>query len=128
MTVKVADFGFSENLYTRAYVRIVMDGGVKLPVKWMAPESILDGVFSEKTDVVCYYTFIVATSLFTCHAFSTTKPAYSYTHFKSTSAYIIILCLHFCIVVVRSYLLGNIYWRSYPIPWSSLVSNTPHER
>ena len=55
MTVKVADFGFSENLYTRAYVRIVVDGGVRLPVKWMVPESILDGVFSEKTDVVCCY-------------------------------------------------------------------------
>ena len=55
MNIKVADFGFSENLYSRAYVRTAVDGGVRLPVKWMAPESILDGVFSEKTDVVCYY-------------------------------------------------------------------------
>ena len=60
MIVKVADFGFSENLYSRAYVRTAVDGGVRLPVKWMAPESILDGVFSEKTDVVCYCTFFVA--------------------------------------------------------------------
>ena len=52
MVVKVADFGFSENMYSRAYVRIVVDGGVRLPVKWMAPESILDGVFSENSDVV----------------------------------------------------------------------------
>ena len=37
---------------SRAYVRIVVDGGVRLPVKWMAPESILDGAFSEKSDVV----------------------------------------------------------------------------
>ena len=33
MIVKVADFGFSENMYSRAYVRIVVDGGVRLPVK-----------------------------------------------------------------------------------------------
>ena len=25
---------------------------IKLPVKWLAPESINDGIFSEKTDVV----------------------------------------------------------------------------
>ena len=55
MVIKIADFGFSENMYTRSYVRTTVDGGVRLPVKWMAPESILDGVFSEKTDVVCYY-------------------------------------------------------------------------
>ena len=52
MVIKVADFRFSENMYTSAYVRTAVNGGVKLPVKWMAPESLLDGVFSEKTDVV----------------------------------------------------------------------------
>ena len=51
LIVKIADFGFSEKLYTKAYVRMITDG-VKLPVKWMAPESICYGMFSEKSDVV----------------------------------------------------------------------------
>ena len=50
--VKIADFGFSEKLYTKTYIRKVVDGGVKLPVKWMAPECISYGIFSEKSDVV----------------------------------------------------------------------------
>jgi len=50
--VKISDFGFSEKLYTTTYIRKVVDGGVKLPVKWMAPECICYGIFSERSDVV----------------------------------------------------------------------------
>ena len=49
--IKVADFGLAEDVYTTGYFR-ENDGGVKLPFKWMAPESLTDGVFTEKTDVV----------------------------------------------------------------------------
>ena len=56
--IKIADFGLSEEIYARNYFRqgaTERDDGeapVKLPVKWMALESLNDGVFSEKTDVV----------------------------------------------------------------------------
>ncbi len=51
----MADFGLAEDVYTTGYFR-ENDGGVKLPFKWMAPESLTDGVFTEKTDVVRLYT------------------------------------------------------------------------
>ncbi len=50
--IKVADFGLLEDVYSRNYFRQEKEGGVKLPVKWMALESLLDGIFTEKTDVV----------------------------------------------------------------------------
>ena len=50
--LKVADFGLSENTYAKSYIRKNQTAGVKLPVKWMAYESLIDGIFSEKTDVV----------------------------------------------------------------------------
>ena len=48
----VADFGLSEDVYTTGYFRQNKDDPVKLPFKWMAPESLVDGIFNEKTDVV----------------------------------------------------------------------------
>jgi len=62
--IKVADFGLSEDVYARNYFRqskLEEEGGdqVKLPVKWMALESLNDGVFSEKTDVVSGYVIII---------------------------------------------------------------------
>lgn len=54
--IKVADFGLSEDVYSQNYFRQVKGGSnspcVKLPVKWMAVESLHDGLFSEKSDVV----------------------------------------------------------------------------
>ena len=51
-TVKVSDFGLSEDVYTTGYFRQDKNNAVKLPFKWMAPESLMDGVFNEKTDIV----------------------------------------------------------------------------
>ena len=53
--IKITDFGLSEDVYERSYFRQGCGKGVdvKLPIKWMAPESLNDGHFSEKSDVVC---------------------------------------------------------------------------
>ena len=46
----VDDFGFTRNAYSIEYYRV--DQHTKLPLKWMAMESILDGYFNKKTDMV----------------------------------------------------------------------------
>ena len=51
--IKITDFGLSEDVFLQNYFRQGAGGEVvKLPVKWMAPESLSDGHFSEKSDVV----------------------------------------------------------------------------
>ena len=58
--IKIADFGLSEDVYAKNYFRQSgSDKSIKLPVKWMAPESLSDGVFSEKSDVVGFSRLLV---------------------------------------------------------------------
>ena len=47
-TVKIADFGMSQNLYSAYYYRV--GGYICLPIRWMAYECYF-GMFSVKTDV-----------------------------------------------------------------------------
>ena len=46
--VKIADFGLARGLYRQEYHR---KNHIKLPVRWMAPESVVDGVFTSQSDV-----------------------------------------------------------------------------
>lgn len=51
LQVKIADFGLSRDVYESNYY--VLRHSAKLPVRWMALESLLDGHFNLTTDVVC---------------------------------------------------------------------------
>ena len=52
LVIKVADFGLSVSSGNKDYYRVTSDMGVRLPLKWMAPESLTDYIFSEMSDVV----------------------------------------------------------------------------
>ncbi len=48
----MSDFGLTEDVYTVKYFQQDANHDIKLPLKWMALESLQQGKFSEKTDVV----------------------------------------------------------------------------
>ena len=50
MIAKVADFGLSRDVYIADYYRI--GHNTPLPVKWLAPEALIDKVFTTQSDVV----------------------------------------------------------------------------
>ncbi|XP_016116751.1 hepatocyte growth factor receptor isoform X2 [Sinocyclocheilus grahami] len=50
-TVKVADFGLARDVYDKEYYSVHNKNGVKLPVKWMALESLQTHKFTAKSDV-----------------------------------------------------------------------------
>jgi proto-oncogene tyrosine-protein kinase Met len=53
ISVKIADFGLSRDIYEKNYYRIGTKV-CKLPIKWMSPESIEKHIFNTKTDVWSY--------------------------------------------------------------------------
>ena len=46
----VGDFGLARDVYAADYYR--SSANSRLPVKWMPPETLNDGISNEKTDVV----------------------------------------------------------------------------
>lgn len=52
LTVKIGDFGMTRDVYETDYYRKGTKG--LLPVRWMAPESLRDGVFSSSSDTWSY--------------------------------------------------------------------------
>ena len=54
-TVKLGDFGLSRDVYDEQTYTIV--GRALLPIRWMAPESLRDGVFNTYSDVWSYGLF-----------------------------------------------------------------------
>ncbi|XP_071769846.2 receptor-type tyrosine-protein kinase FLT3 [Centroberyx gerrardi] len=50
--VKIADFGLARDIDNDS--NYVVRGNVRLPVKWMAPESIFQGMYTMKSDVWAY--------------------------------------------------------------------------
>ncbi|XP_046545337.1 putative molluscan insulin-related peptide(s) receptor [Haliotis rubra] len=51
-TVKIGDFGMTRDIYETDYYR--KGGKGLLPVRWMAPESLKDGIFTTMSDVWSY--------------------------------------------------------------------------
>lgn len=49
LRIKIADFGLARGLQAKDYYKIV--GSAVLPVKWMAPECLLFGIFTSASDV-----------------------------------------------------------------------------
>ena len=67
--IKVADFGLTEDMYGTNYFRrrkSATGSEEKVPIRWMAPESIEDDIYKESTDVV---SIIVLTMIGTLTAF-----------------------------------------------------------
>ncbi|KAG8180786.1 hypothetical protein JTE90_012965 [Oedothorax gibbosus] len=52
LTVKIGDFGMTRDIYETDYYR--KGGKGLLPVRWMSPESLKDGIFDSQTDVWSY--------------------------------------------------------------------------
>ena len=50
--MKVSDFGMAVERGSEGYYRVASGKMEKVPVKWMAPESIEDHIYTNKTDVV----------------------------------------------------------------------------
>ena len=56
-TIMIGDFGLAEDLYSKGHNQ----SDTRLPVKWMPPESLRDGISNGRTDMVLYIRMYVHT-------------------------------------------------------------------
>ena len=49
LRIKIADFGLARAVHNKDYYKV--GGAAVLPVRWMAPESLLFGLFNLASDV-----------------------------------------------------------------------------
>lgn len=57
LNVKIGDFGLARELYSSNmtdYYKPAIDANKLLPIRWMSPESILEGIYTTKSDVWSY--------------------------------------------------------------------------
>ena len=71
MVVKIGDFGLARDIYKNDYYR--KEGEGLLPVRWMSPESLTDGVFTTQSDI--WYDFYL---ILTGNYVAACVPAYLY--------------------------------------------------
>ena len=102
--IKVADFGLTEDMYGTNYFRrrkSETGSEEKVPIRWMAPESIEDEVYNESSDVVSTILYMY-----------------------SCMSYPISPMIYFCVVVIRCDSLGDIHLWEGPLLWSTSHEST----
>jgi len=52
-----ADFGMTRDIYMTDYYRL--NSHVLMPIRWMAPESIVDLIFTTQSDVWYFHLYFV---------------------------------------------------------------------
>ena len=66
----MADFGLAEDIYdTNYYRRSKSESEERVPIRWMAPESIETNIYNEATDVVSIHALVVIKGVYSFFIF-----------------------------------------------------------
>ncbi|CAB3991422.1 Muscle, skeletal receptor tyrosine kinase, partial [Paramuricea clavata] len=72
LTIKIADFGMSRDIYSNNYYKIEKD--TVLPIRWLSPEAVLYGKFTIESDIYSYGVLLWEVFTFSM------QPYYGYTN------------------------------------------------
>lgn len=64
MVAKIANFGFSRDIHSSDYYHMKELRDKLLPVRWLAPETLKEGIYSPETDMWAYG--VVLWEIFSC--------------------------------------------------------------